>query len=780
VQDSPSDNDKQKFNEGPEQACLIRDPYGPSKYGRPPIRPHLPNTNWEGENVGLLGYWQMLRRAKGTLFLFAVVGVLGGVLVSLPQIPVYEARASIEIQNLNENYLNLRGIEPIAINYAADSYIQTQIQILQSHTLVSRVVNAMKKKLPPNEQVVPLSRSRSWLLLVGVPAPAPTLVQDKELAEIAESLKVRGSGLTRMLQISCESENAQLAADFANTVTKEYVDQNLEARWNAAQSSGDWLVRQLSDLQIKLEKSEEQLQQYAALTGLLFTAGKESVSELKLRQVQEELSRAEADRVVKQARLEQINNNPPESLPEVLDDGSLRSFQMKLADLRREQAELSAIVTPEHPKLERVQAQVEELRETLVRERNNILRRMRNEYESAARREAMLKEAHREQTKTVGEHAEKAIHYKILQREVETTRQLYESMLQKTKEAGIASAMSVSNIRVVDAARPPSNPSRPNHRLSGFLGLFCGGLMGIVVVSMRARADRSLRDPGDAIAYVNVPELGVIPAAHADPSTAPLVKRQNRLSLLVRPDKAEDGTALETTDDRLELVLTQRPFSQMAEAYRATLTSLLFCEPTMQKRVIAISSPNEGEGKTTTLANLGLALAEIGQRVLLIDGDVRKPRLHKIFDLPTDLTLTDILKDKRLVLDAPVDDLVQPTKVADLFVLPSRTGSASVASLLYSPRLALALGRFRSEFDVILIDTPPTLQMCDARVVGRLTDAVVLVFRLGSTTKDSAAAAVRRLSEDGTCVLGTILNDWDPRRTAIYGYRYPYMYNRTA
>jgi capsular exopolysaccharide synthesis family protein len=228
------------------------------------------------------------------------------------------------------------------------------------------------------------------------------------------------------------------------------------------------------------------------------------------------------------------------------------------------------------------------------------------------------------------------------------------------------------------------------------------------------------------------------------------------------------------------LATWQRKPSLVAESFRAALTSILFSGQNGDRpRVIVFTSPNPGEGKSTVVSNLGIALAEINQRVLLIDGDLRKPRLQEIFSLPAQTGLSDLLRQRQPFNGTPVEGLVVETGVPGLYVLPSGKESGASTTLLYSPRVGELLQLLRQNFDTILIDTPPMLHIPDARVLGRLADAVILVVRANRTTRDATRAAYQRLAEDGTQVLGTILNDWNPKRAPGYGYyRYYDRYYR--
>ncbi|MBI3696443.1 MAG: polysaccharide biosynthesis tyrosine autokinase [Acidobacteria bacterium] len=721
-----------------------------------------------------LNYWEILRRRKGTVLLVTFVCGLTALLFSLPQTPVYQARALLEIQGLNENFLSMRDLDPTAStgSYSADSYLQTQVKVLRSQSLLERVVGKLKLDEWP-EFAARRDRLSAWRRALGVPEAAPLPPKERALAAAERNLLVRASPLTRLVEVLYDSPDPQLAAQFVDTLVQEFIDQNLEARWSTTQRTGEWLTRQLDDLKIKLEKSEDEMQTYARNSGLMFTAETDSVAEQKLQQLQEELSKAQANRVTKQSQYEIAKSSPAESLPEVLDNGPLRDYQVKLSDLRRELAELSSAFTPAYYKVKRVQAQVAELETTLQKERGNIIVRIRNEYESAERREKLLAAAYAAQAKLVSEQSGRAIHYRILKREVDTNRQLYESMLQKVKEAGIASAMRASNIRVVDTPKPPSRPYKPDLPLNGGVGLLTGLFGGVALVIVRERADRTLRAPGDAPACLKIPELGVIPLRSVDSSRRTYGARAARA---LRNLRQKGGV------DRVELVTWQHKPSLLAESFRATLTSILFSRPAGNRpQVLVLSSASPLDGKTTVVSNLGIALAEIRQKVLLIDADLRRPRLHDVFNVTNSWGLSDLLQERHLLDHCPREALARETGIPGLYLLPAGPGTAGIANLLHSDRMLELLRRFRQEFDVVLIDTPPMLHLSDARVLGRMADAAILVFRAGQTARSTALAARQRFAEDGTQVLGTVLNGWNPATSGYgyYGSYKNYYYNKS-
>src|SRR5271157_536765 len=459
---------------------------------------------------GLMEYWRILRRRKGTVIVIAFLGLLVGVLITLPQTPVYQARTSLEVVDVNQDFLSMKEALPVsdAGTYAAVADIQTQIKILQSETLNARTVQKLRAG-NIGDLKAETGRIPAWRKALNLPIPSPIDQRESDLRAAAAHLKVKTTG-TRIIEILFDSTSPKLAADFLNTITNEYIDQNMEARWQMSVRTADWLGKQLDDMRIKLERSEDALQAYARQTGLMFIGAQGSVSEEKLRQLQTSLSSAEGERIGKQSKWELARDASPETLPDMLNNPA---DEGKLADLRRQRAELLTVFQPEYVKVKRLDVQIAELEKSLTTEWKSVLERTRHEFEEAAHRESMLAQIYATQARLVTADSEKSIQYNILKREVDSNRQLYDAMLQKLKESSIASAMRASNIRVVDAAKTPGSPYKPDLKMNAGLGLLAGLFLGIVFVVVREREDRTLQEPGESSFWVNLPELGVIPSA---------------------------------------------------------------------------------------------------------------------------------------------------------------------------------------------------------------------------------------------------------------------------
>ena len=744
----------------PAGGQLVPSSYIPAKWTPPEVMDENPSFS-------LMDYWEGIRRYKFVILAFVAMGALGGLILSFLQTPMYRAHTSLEVEDLNENFQNLKDSDPTAQIPSAESYFQSQVKILQSREMIELVID----KLNLMERTAPHKHFWSGWIHRNAAEPNPALQREQAVDGIQKSLTVQAWGESRTAEIYYDSPDPKLASDVANTLVQTFIDESREIRWNSTQNTAEWLTGHLKELQKSLDSSEAKLQEFARSTGIMLTSDKQDVaghniSEDKLKQIQDELSRAQGDRTQKEADYETIKNMPVESLSPTLNNPTLQNYLVKMGDLKSQLANLSATYTPEHYKVLQVQAQIADLQKSIDAERAGILRHTQEDFQAAKRREDMLTAAYTEQAKTVSDMAGKTIQYQNLQHDVDTNRELYDALLLRIKQAGLAAAMRSSNVVVVDQAKPPVLPYRPNFPMNTALGLVTGLFVGVGFVLMRDRFNRNIESPGLSQAYLRIPELGVIPAARLASRRIAWLPSSTRVPLQLKGGEQNAAS---------------REHATLAEAYRATLTSILL--PTLHgegPRVLVLTSPDPGAGKTTVTSNLGMATAEIGRRVLLIDADLRRPRLHRLFEIPNSFGLTDILRITTPLEDIPVNQLVRQTKIPGLFLVPSGPTTDGLTSLLYSPRLTEFLQRVAKEFDLVLIDAPPMLHFADARVLGRHSDGVILVLRSGQTKRDAAMLARQRFDKDGTCVLGSILNSWDlknPRSPYAYAYNDAYKYN---
>ena len=730
---------------------------------------------------GPMDYWNAIRRWKWTVITWAIIGVGVGLLATLIEPRRYEGKATLEVQDLNDNFLDMKQVLPMNEVGLSGSFndIQTQVKIVQSDSVIDPVMERMPARVaqisPADESIVARVKR-----LVGVKTP-PAKFDEDDAKKLADTMKVRGVGQTRVIEITADWSDSRVAADFVNQIIAEYMDQNMKARWDMGQRTSQSLSRWLDDTKAKLRTSEDELQQYAKTSGVLLTnvkAQKTNVADEKLSQLQEELSKAEAERIEAQSRYELAKNSPSDALPDELSQNLVRDYQSKLTELQRQRAELSATYTDDYGKIRRLDSEIASVQAAIQNEHRSAAQRAENTYNAASRREKLLQARFASQTGVVTDLDQRAVQYNILEHQVESNQSLYDEMLKQAKEATIASAMSSSNIRILDPAQPPKLPYLPKPALTCVFGVMLCSFVGVLLGLARDQADSSLKEPGDSHQLIGLPEMGVMlrdssgfGLLHSSEGQSMKQQAQDVNSILgvgqfgraVNPRKAESSGLWQSLSNPSSKA-NRSPVLAL-ESCRAVVTSLLSGLDRNSPRLLVITSPGPGEGKTTVVANLGLTLALIGKRVLLVDGDVRRHRLHKFFSLHDERGLCSILEYNH-VLAPSLDSYIQKTAIPGLSVLSSGASATATANLLYSPDLPKLLTRLKGEYDFVLIDTPPVFPVADARVIGRFADGVILVARAGQTAREAAAAAHRRLAADEVRVLGLILNDWDPKASS--------------
>lgn len=723
----------------------------------------------DGNAAGIFEYWAIIRQKRGLILGSGILGLLIGFAAGIPMKSIYRAKTTIEVLAMNEDFMNMKETNPVNSSNDSDvSEEETQAELLRSDTILKRVAARLNPITPPT--TAPIAAGPRWRTLLHLPLQAPIAPRAALVAKAADTLKVHAEPRTRIIEATVDSPDPKFAADYLNTLAQEFIHQNQESRLNAIERTGDWLNHELGDARDKLRVSEDALQKYARNSGIIFADNTTNVATEKLQQLQQALSTASAERIAKQSRYELAQSSPPESLADVLNDSSLHDTQAKINNLRSQIADLSTIFNPGYSKLRRLQSELNSLQTAFDRRRAAILARIKTDYEEAARNERLLASAYNDQTRAVTVQGEKTIQYNILKREVDSNRQLYDAMLQQMKQASIATAMRASNVRVIDAADIPVVPVFPNFKVNSALGCFAGLVFSMVVVVIRDQMDRTVQRPGDIKQWAELSELGAIPNAAAGWSKS-YVRYYGSANITGRGNSAGPAELPAGSPvNSLELAPWKGKPSLFAECFRSALTSILSAdERGRQPQVLVFTSATPTEGKTTTVSNLAVAACEIRLKVIVIDADFRRPRLHDFFDLSNDRGLSDILQGE--INTDTLGSRIQQTKIQNLHVLSAGPQTYDATQLLCSPTFAALIKLLRAEYDMVLIDTPPMLHMTDARIVGRQADAVVLVARAGQTTRESLAAARERFSGDRIRVLGGILNDCDLNRFSKLYYK---------
>ena len=666
--------------------------------------------------------------------------------------------------------MNMKDVSATAGNdtgNSSDAYVQTQIKLLQSDTLRNRTM----KKMMNAPYAASLNRDDLWSQVkrdLHLPSNQP-LTKQALIKETGKNVVVKPLGATRLVEVTCDSWNAKFSADFCNALTNEFSEQDREVRWNEAQKTSEWLSRQLADMRDNLSQSEKKLEAATGADAMVLHHGGDSVAAEKLDELQTELMKAQSERVAKQAQMEMSISAAPDSLPMMLDNSEYRDYQTKLEDLRRQVASMVPPLTEANPKVMHLRAQIAELEGSLGEKKQDLLQRVRNEFSEAQHREALLTASYSAQERKVAGEQTREAQVSMLRHEVDSEQALYQTLLQKVKEAGFASALQASTVRVVDAAQAPETPIAPRRSISTLVGSLLGILIGIAVAFTKERTETTLRVPGDIPRYLALRELGVIPSAKKPAAELRAARGSftTRVLTMLGPSGDAGGTRPAHIDPRQ----WRDHAGIVKEAFRSTTYSILLAGKHDDKaKVYVISSPNVGEGKSTVTCNLGFALAQANRRVLLIDGDLRKPRLHKMFGVANGLGFRDLLQGYIDMETSPLVEYCRPTMLPNLSIITSGLGSDEPVGLLHSPRYKEILDHLASEFDIILIDTPPVMHMADARMLGGAATGAILVFRSRLTNRETAAGARDLFLNDQVRVIGTILNDFDPGKEGKSSY----------
>lgn len=719
----------------------------------------------------LVEYLRTILLHRWLILSLAGAGVLASVLIHLNTQPVYRTRTSLDIQSLNSDFMNMKSIDPTE-GTPSDTAIQTQIKLLQSDSLMDRVKTRIASEPHPDSisRTDQLSRMKQSLHL-GQPAP---IRYDKLLDNTANGVKVKPLGITQLVEITCDSWDPAFAAQFCNTMTSEFQEEDLDSRGEQAKRTSDWLMHQAADIRQKAEEAQQRLIAATGNDGLVLAQPTDTVGEDALRDLQGEIVKAQADRMEREAQLAIARSASADSLPNGAQGPTYAADKAKLTDLEDEVAALVPPLTEANPRIIHLRSQIKQVQASMAQENASSIQRLQNEFNAAKHREELLRSAYHVQEGAVSSDLQKASQIDLLRREVQSEQQLYQTLLQRAKEAGFASAMQATTIRVVDLAQKPKIAVYPQRITAAAVGLIIGSLLGILISFFKERHSTALRLPGESERLLNLEELGVIPSPKALRGVAAARSRTLEgapVLKLPKPGSRAAQTAAWNDD-----------FSLVAEAYRSTTHSILRAERQNQARVYVVSSPNAGEGKTTVIANLGIALSKSKLRVVLIDGDLRKPTLHSVLGVPNDSGFRDVLRGDFEFDGQWIKTVCKATTFHGLSLIPSGSGHEPASDLLHSPHFKELLRLLSEEFDVILVDTPPMLHIADARIFAGQAHGAILIFRAGVTTRDQAINARVLLDRDQVRVVGSILNDFNPKREGkqrFYSSYYAYKQSST-
>ena len=715
-------------------------------------------------------YVRVLMKRKWTVLacLFTIFSVVA--IASLKMTPVYEASGSIEINKPDSGLVNFSNSPTFNVDYYDPTELETEVKILQSDLLALQVVKELGLDRRP-EFGGRTAALPSSLDLEPDPLQADSGRTSALLSSFRGSLRVTLATNTHIVEVHYRSPDKDLAATVVNTLMDTYKDNNFKSRFDSTMQASDWLKKQLVDLEMKVETSQEKLVRYQKEHEILGIDEKQNITTAKLDELNKALTAAESERMDKESVYRLVQSGDADTIAsaasvlEAAGTGAqsasslLESLRAKEADVKIQAAELSTQFGPSYPKVAQLNNQLREIDSQILAETRKVAGKIRGQYMAALQRENMLHDALEKQKQEANKLNESAIQYSILKRDLESYRTLYEGLLEKMKEAGVSAGLKSNNFRIVDVARVPTSPIEPNVPRNLAFALMLGLTSGVGLAFLLEGLDNTVRTTEQAQLISGLPPLGMIPMG----------------SRTARDGADSKRLVIASSKEAVELVTQVRPQSQMAESYRALRTSLLLSNLGAPPKVIMITSALPQEGKTTTSINCAVVLAQKGIRVLLIDADLRRPSIHKTLGMGPRSGLSNVLTGSATLQQTITRSPVLP----NLSILPAGTPPPNPAELLASTNMRDVLEELRGQYDHIVVDTPPTLSVTDAVVLSPRADAIVLVIRSGHTTKQALRRSRDILMQVNAKVSGVLLNAVDlSSPDYYYYYEYKSKYSR--
>jgi capsular exopolysaccharide synthesis family protein len=692
--------------------------------------------------IDLRAYWRTIRKRWPFVVLSMIVATVVAFVYTYRQPKIYEATCQVIIEPMAPQVLpGSKDVVELGTGsfWANKEFYETQYRIIQSTSVGQRTAEKLGLQYDPD--------------YAGAVGPNHDLAALGRT--IAGQLNVKALKDSRLALITVSDRKPQRAALIANTVADTYIEYNLDYKLEGARSAMAWLAEQEADLKHQLEQSELKLYQYKKDRNLLAVSldDKQSMLSQNLANVNSKLTELHIKLLemdAKRKMIERARNNigEEETLPEIREKGTIEKLRDTYVQQQKDYADLSSRYGPEHPRMKALQGQMDTIKRNYEQEVDGVLATFEKSYQELLDNERSLKALMEQQKKEAIELSKIEVEYKPLQRAAEQEDKMYGIIASRQKEIDITGPMKTNNVRVLERAIVPGVPVRPKPVQNLLLGLMLGLGTGIALAFAIEALDNTLKTQQDVEQFLGTTVLGLVPIIGAAPG----------------------GEALQEGDNLRErdLGVFLDPKSVAAECCRSIRTNILFMSPDRPLKIMVVTSPSPQEGKTTSAINLGVTMAEAGGRVLIVDTDMRRPRLHRSFGVPNQTGISTVIVGK-----ATLEQAIKRTDVPNLDVLTCGPVPPNPSELLHTDRFGAVLAECAKLYDRIILDSPPTSAVTDPAVLGNLADGVVLVIKAGETTREAAMHARRQLATAKARLFGVIVNAIDFSNPA-YGYEYYY------
>lgn len=721
-------------------------------------------TDQNDDEIDLREIWRIIVKHRRTILLFTTIVLITTLFATLMLRPVYRATTLIEITPNSHGMVKFQNVEENDLQPL--EYRETQTKILQSESVAQAVIDKHNLLDHPEFNgklqqrglgsglrqiktalVDPLTKMvsssfRDSPTAVTEKQDPELIVQRKVLDKFSKELTVSLIRRSNLFEVSFDTFDPELSATLANTVASEYIRLNDERRFQSGSSAKNFLQREIQRVQGKLETSEKELTEFARKHQVVDLEDKNNIMSTRLQDLNNNLTEVKSDRITAEALYNQAQSANIETLPSILQEDLIKTLKAEYTQLRSEYMRMSGIYKPKYPKLQQLGAQVEQIKTSLNQEVANIVASLQVNYEQLTKKEQLLDMAVEQQKTLILDLQNRAVQYNILKREWETNKELYSGLLERMKEISVTAGMELNNIAIIDQAAVPIKSHKPklalNLGIAGVLGL----MGGLGLAFLLAFLDNTVRSPEELEKVVHLANLGLVPKVH-------------------NKDLPE-GTSL-------DLLSHQVREKELPEAFRSIRTSLMFSSPGGAPKSLMVTSVSKGEGKSTTAINLAIVLAQNNASVLLLDADLRLPRLHKAFGVPRGPGLTEYLVNDNL-------DAFYETEIPNLTLLTAGTPPPNPAELLSAENMDKLLQGVGESFDYVIVDTPPILGLADPLILSTKVQGVILVTAAGQVSKGALRDGVRRMRSVRAPLIGAVLNQVEPN-SSEYGYYNRYYYN---
>jgi len=706
------------------------------------------------DSIDLRHYLQVVEKRKWLIAAVAAATLAVTLIYTLRQPKIYSATATVLVETSAPQVLGQSVNEVVDLGTGSywynKEYFNTQLNIVKSRDVAERSIRMYPA----------MGTAEFWGVGEDIDDPDEKQKVQKEFSAVNTLMsRVQAKDVkdARLLNITIEDTEPGRAATVANAISNAFVEANLDRKLDTTKGAADWLGDQMSELRTKLENNERTLQKYKEENDILTTGleDRQKISSERLVMLNNEMTKLKLKKVQQEARLRQANELRKKSegaelggeiARELLDNAVIIELKKKYVELKAQRAELAERYQEQHPKLVAVTKQMDVVRADLQREIDRTLVAEESAYQETLDVEKRLEEMLASE-RTVSEQLNrKEIGYNQAKREVENSTRLYELVNRRLKETDLTGVLKSNNMSVLDQAQEPKFPVRPSLKRNLAVGLVLGLMLALFAAFGLEYLDNTIKGHEDVEQLLGLPFLGIIPAIAGETKAGKEIRR--------------------------DLVVLDAPKSSAAECCRSVRTNLLFMSPDRPLRNLVITSAGPQEGKTTVANALAITMAQAGSRVLLVDTDMRRPRMHRVYGVSNEIGVSSVI-----VGDAKLSDAIKHTEVTNLDILPCGPVPPNPAEMLLSNAFKVLVAELNNRYERIVFDSPPVGAVTDPVILGTQTDGVVLVFKGGQTTREIAAQATRALLDANVRILGAVINDLDIE-SRKYGYYYYSYYKK--